>query len=100
MDLKQVTVRLNFHNYELWKQRTKQILIREGLWRVVADNPPAVDERSDAWVDKDERAAATIGYLVENSQLKLIKNANTAQETWNVYVIIMYVSLLREKLAW
>lgn len=84
MDLKQVTVRLNFHNYDLWKQRTKQILIREGLWRVVADNPPAVDERSDAWVDKDERAAATIGYLVENSQLQLIKNANTAQETWNV----------------
>nr|XP_029711605.1 uncharacterized protein LOC115256788 [Aedes albopictus] len=35
-------------------------------------------------VDKDERAAATIGYLVENSQLQLIKNATTAQETWNV----------------
>ncbi|KXJ73151.1 hypothetical protein RP20_CCG016410 [Aedes albopictus] len=84
MELKVATIRLNFQNYDLWKQRTKQLLIREGLWRVIADDLPPVNRRTEAWVDKDERAAATIGYLVENSQLQLIKNATTAQETWNV----------------
>lgn len=82
LDLKPGTVRLNFLNYDLWKERTKQILIREGLWRVIVDDLPAIEKRSTVWVDKDERAAATIGYLVENSQLQLIKNARSAQETW------------------
>lgn len=84
MDLKAGAVRLNFQNYDLWKERTKQILIREGLWRVIADDLPPRNGRTEAWIDKDERAAATIGYLVENSQLQLIKNALTAQETWNI----------------
>lgn len=84
MDLKAETIRLNFNNYDLWKERTKQILIREGLWRVVVDDLPPMRQRTDAWIDKDQRAAATIGYLVENSRLQSIKTAKTAQETWNI----------------
>lgn len=84
MKLKTGAVRLNFGNYDLWKERTKQILVREGLWRVVVNDLPTEDETTEAWIDKDERAAATIGYLVESSQLQLIKNATTAQESWNI----------------
>lgn len=83
MDLKQaVVVRLNFHNYDLWKIRTKQVLVREGLWRVIVDAIPKT--KTDAWIEKDEKAAATIGYLVENSQLQLIKDASSAKETWSI----------------
>lgn len=80
--MKQAIVRLNFHNYDLWKERTKQVLIREGLWRVIVNDIPEV--KSETWIDKDERAAATIGYLVESSQLQLIKSASSAKETWKI----------------
>lgn len=93
MELKVATIRLNFQNYDLWKQRTKQLLIREGLWRVIADDLPPVNRRTEAWVDKDERAAATIGYLVENSQLQLIKNATRPRKRGTFCVSIMLGSL-------
>ncbi|XP_062538902.1 uncharacterized protein LOC134207192 [Armigeres subalbatus] len=41
-------------------------------------------ERTEAWIDKNERAAATIGYLVESSQLQLIKNTSSARELWDI----------------
>lgn len=75
MELKTGAVRLNFGNYDQWKERTKQILVRGVLWHVVINDLPPKDERTESWIDKDERAAATIGYLVESSQLQLIKNA-------------------------
>lgn len=84
LDLKTGTVGLNFHNYDLWKERTKQVLIREGLWRVIANDLPPKDSRSEEWLDKGERAVVMIGFLVDNCQLQLIKNAGTAQETWNI----------------
>lgn len=84
MELKEGTVRLNFQNYDLWKERTKQILIQEGLWRVIADALPPVSRRTEAWIDKDERAAATIGYLVENSQLQAAADQKCSNGARNV----------------
>lgn len=74
--------RLTYDNYETWKMRARQVLTREGLWRYVVDEVPAVKDRSAEWIAKDELALQTIGYLMETPQLRLIKDAKTAQEAW------------------
>lgn len=54
---------------------------RRAVWRVVVNDLSPKGERTESWIDKDEHAAATIEYLVESSQLQLIKNAVSAQES-------------------
>lgn len=74
--------RLTYDNYETWKQRARQVLTREGLWSYVVEEVPAIKDRSAEWVMKDELTLQTIGYLVEDPQMRLIKDAKTAQEAW------------------
>lgn len=76
--------RLGYENYETWKQRARQFLTREGLWKYVVGVVPPVKERSDEWIEKNELTLQSIGYLVDDSQLRLIKDATTAQEAWGV----------------
>ncbi|XP_038116867.1 uncharacterized protein LOC119769049 [Culex quinquefasciatus] len=54
-------VKLNGLNYCSWKRKAEFLLIRDDLWR----------------------ARATIGLLMEDSQLPFIKNATTAKLCWN-----------------
>lgn len=74
--------RLTYDNYETWKRRARQVLTREGLWRYVAEEVPALKDRSEDWITKNDLTLQTIGYLVEDPQMQLIKDAMTAQEAW------------------
>lgn len=76
--------RLTYDNYESWKQRARQVLTREGLWRYVAGEVPALKERSAEWIEKDDLTLQTIGYLMEDPQMRIIKDAKTAQEAWRM----------------
>lgn len=72
--------RLNSINYENWKYRVELYLVKEDLWEVIAE--PTPEEPDAAWVKKDGKARATIGLLVEDSQLLHIKGKQTAREYW------------------
>lgn len=76
--------RLGYENYETWKLRARQFLTREGLWKYVTEPVPPMKDRSAEWNEQNELAVQTIGYLVEDAQLRLLKDATTAQEAWSV----------------
>lgn len=83
MDLAKVNFkRLGYDNFEVWKMRARQFLTREGLWSYVNDDPPATKSRTADWMTKNDLALQTIGYLVEDSQLRIIQDAKTANEAW------------------
>ncbi|XP_039449093.1 uncharacterized protein LOC120428179 [Culex pipiens pallens] len=96
-------VKLNGTNYCSWKRKVEFLLIRDDLWRYVVGTKPvpwraAVGSGSngaagadqvvlnaaeiEAWDNGDQRARATIGLLMEDTQ-SLIKNATTAKLCWN-----------------
>ena len=72
--------KLNRSNYPTWKFKVELLLIKDGLWKVIRDNAP--NPITDDWTDKDDKARATIGLLVEDNQLNLIRAATTAKESW------------------
>ncbi|KAK2578840.1 hypothetical protein KPH14_012195 [Odynerus spinipes] len=75
-----VIAKLNNENYQSWKYKVELLLIKEGLWEQVNDSPP---ESPDAlWKNKDGKAKATIGLLVEDDQLVHVRKAVTAKEAW------------------
>lgn len=76
--------RLGYDNFEVWKVRAKQFLTREGLWTLVSDDLPPVKSRSAEWATKNELALQTIGYLVEDSLLRIIQDAETAKDAWQM----------------
>lgn len=71
---------LNGTNYQVWKFKTELLLVKEGLWDTVSEEVPAT--KSEDWKKLDGRAKATIGLLVENSQVIHIKNLGHAHEYW------------------
>lgn len=74
-------VRLNNENWQSWSFRMRMLLIREGLWRVVSvEQPEDVDD--DDWQRDDERAVATIGLCLEDSQFSIIKKKKSAKDVW------------------
>nr|XP_029713838.1 uncharacterized protein LOC115257994 [Aedes albopictus] len=66
-----------------WKLRAPQVLTREGLWQYVVDDLPGVEVGSSEWKTKNELALQTIGFLVEDAQLRLIQDAVTAKDAWS-----------------
>lgn len=76
--------RLSYDNYETWKLRARQILTREKLWSCISEETPELKDRTKEWKEKDELALQSIGFLVEDAQLRLIKDAETAREAWNL----------------
>ena len=56
------------------------LLTKEKLWNVVTDDVP--DPVTDDWNTKDKQARATIGLLLEDSQLHIIRKETTAKATW------------------
>lgn len=72
--------KLNNANFQVWKCKVELLLIREDLWHTVSGNRPLeLDER---WLKADRQARATIGLLVEDDQLRHIKNITSAKEAW------------------
>ncbi|OAD56172.1 hypothetical protein WN48_03818 [Eufriesea mexicana] len=72
--------KLNNSNYCSWKFKVELLLIKEGLWELVTQNRPATPDTD--WFNKDGKARATIGLLVEDDQLIHIRSAKTAKEVW------------------
>jgi len=72
--------KLNNLNYQTWKFKVELLLIKEDLWDVVAKEVP--DPVTATWQTKDGKARATIGLLVEDNQLHLIRKQTTAKGSW------------------
>lgn len=74
--------KLNGNNYQMWKYKMELLLLKEELWNVVNDEAPA-QPVPESWTLRDGKARATIGLLIEDSQIIHIRNAQTAREAWN-----------------
>src|ERR1700733_9667699 len=72
--------KLNNQNYQTWKFKVELLLIKEDLWEVITKEIP--DPVTAAWQTKDGKARATIGLLVEDNQLHLIRKQITAKGSW------------------
>lgn len=82
MDPTQVkVVKLNGTNYPTWKFKLELLLIKDGLCTVIKDEAP--NPITEDWNTKDDKARATIGLMVEDTELHNIRNAKTAKESWN-----------------
>lgn len=79
--------RLNGSNYASWKFKVELLLVREDLWEFVTGICPAEDQANAAavatWKKGDQKARATIGLLVDDSQRKLIQDTVTSKEAWD-----------------
>lgn len=74
--------KLNAVNYPIWKFKVELLLIRDGLWKVIKDDAP--DPITEVWNEKDDKARATIGLLVDDNQLGYIRNSKSAKESWAI----------------
>ena len=63
----------------------------------MADDPP--DEVTDDWRTKDRKARATIGLLLEDNQLHLVKKLQTAKDTWEALKKYNQKSTLSNKVS-
>ena len=74
--------KLNGENYSTWSFKLKLLLIKEGTWTIVTTAPKADDLAKADWMKGDEAAQVTIGLLVEDNQLGLIKKHSTSYAQW------------------
>lgn len=72
--------KLNNTNFQVWKCKVELLLIREDLWHTVGEVRPSVPDAQ--WLKADRQARATIGLLIEDDQLRHIKDTNSAKEAW------------------
>lgn len=69
--------KLNNTNFQVWKCKVELLLIREDLWHTVDSSRPV-----ERWLRADKQARATIGLLVEDDQLRHIRDTRSAKEAW------------------
>lgn len=74
--------KLNNDNYSVWKFKIELLLIKDDLWTQVSTEKPTDATAAAAWQKRDDKARATIGLLVEDSQLIHIRKATTAKQVW------------------
>lgn len=74
-------VKLTNTNYEAWCFSMQALLRREQMWRYVDPGTPP-NPVTNAWLEGDERALATIQLTVDESQYGLIRGKTTARDTW------------------
>lgn len=85
MDSKITIAKLNNDNYFLWKVKMQMVLIKEKIWNVITGTPP---ENTNAtalslWNVNDQTARAIITLSVDDNQLPLIMNLETAKSMWD-----------------
>lgn len=56
--------------------------MKEGLWKIVGEPKP--QDVTEAWIEKDASARATIGLALDDSQLCHVIGAATANEMWSM----------------
>jgi transposase InsO family protein len=74
--------KLNNDNYSVCKFKMELLLMKEDLWSQVSTKKPADTTAAASWQKRDDRARATIGLLVEDSQLIHIRKDTTAKGAW------------------
>lgn len=79
-DTRFVITKLNNTNFQVWKCKIELLLIKEDLWHTVSEVRPL--EPDQRWLKADRQARATIGLLVEDDQLRHIRDTNSAKEAW------------------
>lgn len=74
--------KLNNDNYSVWKFKVELFLIKEDLWSQTSSVRPSDPTAAAEWEKKDNKARATIGLLIEDTQLVHIRKSTTAKEVW------------------
>lgn len=70
--------KLNNKNYQVWKHKVELLLIRDDLCHIVSET--VAGDPDEKWLKADRQARATISLLVEDDQLRHIKDATSARE--------------------
>lgn len=83
-ELQKISVtKLNNENYQIWKYKMELLLIREDLWSAITTERPTGTTEIAAWQKRDDKARATLGLFVEDSQIIHIRKKTTAREVWD-----------------
>lgn len=81
-DLKSLAFeKLNNRNWCTWKFRIEMLLTREEIWHVISQPKP--EPVNEQWTKADQKARATIGLCIDDSQYSLVKGANSAKGFWD-----------------
>ena len=85
-DGRSAIVQLNGINFPTWKIQCRMALMKHGLWGIVNDTEAPPDQENEvAWrkyLDKRDRALATIVLAVEPSLLYLLGDPQDPVEVW------------------
>ena len=75
---------LNGTNYPSWKVQCRMVLVREGLWGIVAGTEEPLDPAADAakYISRRDRALATIVLAVDPSLLYLLGDPVDPAAVW------------------
>ena len=79
-DGKATFTKLDGCNYGSWKFKMKMVLVHKGFWDAVTGKKVSHDV--------DEKALATIGLSIDDSQIVHVAGAKTAKEAWNALAAI------------
>ena len=95
--------KLNKNNYQTWEFKV-ELLMKEDLWDTISK--PIPNPVTEKWITRYQKARATIGLLLEDIQLNLIRKQTAAKHTWMVLkgyheklTLSTKVSLLRKLFA-
>lgn len=75
--------KLNGTNWSTWKVRIENLLQREDLWDVVENSSKPKETSDDDWKTNNRHAKANIILAIEDNQLPLVKNQETAHDVFN-----------------
>ena len=71
-------------NYRSWAKDMEMVMLRMKASTLVTREPPAVDDRDDAWLEKDIWARSEIHLWCSPDQQDLIHDSTTAYESWKI----------------
>ena len=71
-------------NYRSWAKDMEMVMLRMKAWTLVTREPPAVDDRDDAWLEKDIWARSEIHLWCSPHQQDLIHDTTTTYESWKI----------------
>lgn len=76
---------LTKENYETWKIQVEALLTKNGTWPYVSGEiakPNAAGDELNNWKKEDRMAKSDLILSISSSQLKHIRNCETAREVW------------------
>ena len=82
--------KLDETNFDGWRIQIKSVLVHCGLWGYVSGQIPKPTGTADPtdWIEKDEKALATLTLSIKTSQLLHVKHAETSKEALDKLVAV------------